>query len=216
MSFRSYGIGIAALLLACAFGVAAQTNPPAAAAPSKVGFADIRAVIGNTAEGKQASAELQSQFAPRQSEMENLQKSIEELQGRLNAGARTMSDEERVRLQRQGERMASQLKRKQEEFQEDANAAQQEMIDRVGRKVVEVVNRYARENGYALILDAQTACGIYCQPQLDVTQEIIHLYDQANPVKAGAATAPATPRPAATRPSTQPATPAPAKPKPPR
>ena len=215
MSFRCYGIRIAALLLASAFGVAAQTNPPAAA-PSKVGFADIRAVIGNTAEGKQASAELQSQFSPRQSEIENLQKGIEELQGRLNAGARTMSDDERVRLQRQGERMASQLKRKQEEFQEDANAAQQEMIDRVGRKVVEVVNRYARENGYALILDAQTACGIYCQPQLDVTQEIIRLYDQANPVKAGAASAPATPRPAAARPSTQPATPAPAKPKPPR
>jgi outer membrane protein len=213
MSFRTYGIKIAALLLASAFSVVAQTNPPAAG-PGKVGFADIRAVIGSTAEGKQAAAELQSQFSPRQSELENLQKSIEDLQNRLNAGQRTMSDEERARLQRQGERLASQLKRKQEEFQEDANAAQQDMVDRVGRKVVEVVNRFARENGFTLILDAQTACGIYCQPQLDVTQDIIRLYDQANPVKAGAA-APATPRPAAARPAPQPATPAPTK-KPPR
>ena len=69
MSFRCYGIRIAALLLASVCGVAAQTNPPAAGATSKVGYADIRAVIGNTAEGKQASAELQSQFSPRSSEL---------------------------------------------------------------------------------------------------------------------------------------------------
>lgn len=217
MSFLHRVIAIGAQVVLAAAGAAAQTSTtPPTAATNKVAVVDIRAVIGNTAEGKQASAELQSQFAPRQVELENLQKSIEELQNRLNTGSRTLSDEERVRLQRQGERQASQLKRKQEEYQEDASAAQQEMVDRVGRKVVEVINRFARENGYGVILDAQAACGVYCAPQLDVTQDIIRLYDQANPVKAGATPAPAQPRPAATRPATQPAANPPAKPKPPR
>ena len=219
MSFtnRLFAIGVQIVLAAA--GAAAQTGTtPSTSAANRVAVVDIRAVIGSTAEGKQASAELQSQFAPRQTELENLQKSIEDLQNRLNAGSRTLSDDERTRLQRQGERQASQLKRKQEEYQEDANAAQQEIVDRLGRKVVEVINRYARENGYGVILDAQSACGVYCAPQLDVTQDIIRLYDQANPVKAGgAATPPGQPRPAATRPATTPpATTAPAKPKPPR
>ena len=215
--FRLFAAG--ALLAFAAASAAAQANPAqATATANKVAYVDIRQAIQATAEGKQAAAEFQSQFNSKQTDLENLQKSVEELQNRLNAGARTLNDEERIRLQRQGERQASQLKRKQEEYQEDANGAQQEIIDRIGRKMVDVVSRYARENGYGVILDAQTACGVYCSNQLDVTQEIIRLYDQANPVKAGATggVTPAQPRPAGTRPATPPATnPAP-KPKPPR
>ena len=214
MSFQSRVITTAALLVLGAAGVAAQTTPPATAPSNKVAVLDIRQAVQATAEGKQAAAELQSQFSPKQSELENLQRSVEELQNRLSAGARTLSDEERVRLQRQGKHMAHQLQRKQQEYEEEVNAAQQEVFERMGRKMVDIISRYARENGYGVILDASTACGVFCSNQLDVTQDIIRLYDQANPVKAGAATTPAT-RPAATRPATQPATP-PAKPKPPR
>jgi outer membrane protein len=204
LTHRVFVIGAQIALVAAA--ASGQTNPPPNAPPNKVAVVDIRQAVQATAEGKQAAAELQSQFSPRQTELENLQKSIEELQNRLNAGARTLSDDERVRLQRQGERQASQLKRKQEEFQEDVNAAQQEVFDRMGRKMVDVISRYARENGYGVILDAASACGVYCSNQLDVTQDIIRLYDQANPVKAGGTTAPATqPRPVATRPAAQPA-----------
>ncbi len=224
MSFkhRIFAIGVSIMLTAAGAAAQTGTTPPTAAA-NKVGVVDIRQAIQATAEGKLAAAELQSQFSPRQSELENMQKSLEDLQNRLNAGARTLSDDERVRLQRQGERQASQFKRKQEEVQEDITAAQQDVFDRMGRKMVDVISRFARENGYGVILDASTACGVYCSNQLDVTQDIIRLYDQANPVKAGAAgTTPAQPRPAATRPAaTPPATTAPApitpaKPKPPR
>lgn len=218
MSFQSQVIATAALLVCGATGAAAQTNPPAAApAANKVAVVDIRTAVQNTAEGKLAAAELQSQFTSKQTELENLQKSVEELQNRLNATQRTISEEERVRMQRQGERMAHQLQRKQQEYEEEVNAAQQEVFERMGRKMVEVISRFARENGYGVILDASTACSVFCSNQLDVTQEIIRLYDQANPVKAGAATTLAPPRPAATRPATQPpATTTPAKPKPPR
>ncbi len=220
MSFQSRLFTAGVLLVFAAALAAAQANPPqTAAAANKVAVVDIRQAIQATAEGKQAAAELQSQFSPRQSELENLNKSVEDVQNRLNAGARTLSDEERVRLQRQGERQASQLKRKQEEYQEDVNAAQQDVFDRMGRKMVDVISRFARENGYGVIFDASTACGVYCSNQLDVTQEIIRLYDQANPVKAaaGTTTAPAQPRPAATRPATTPATGNPVpRPKPPR
>ena len=223
MSFQSRLLHTAAVLALAAAGAAGQTPvaAPAGPAPNKIAVVDIRQAIQSTAEGKQASGELQSQFSARQSELENLQKSIEDLQSRLSAGARTLSDEERVRMQRQGERQASQLKRKQEEFQEDANAAQQEIIDRIGRKMVEVISRYARENSYSVILDTQTACGVYCSNQVDVTQEIIRLFDQANPLKPGSSSNPGQPRPAANRPlvsrpaAQAPATP-PAKPKPPR
>ena len=209
-------ITLAALLLSVTLGARAQgggNSPAAAPAPTKVGTLAVRDALFNTAEGRQALAELQSQFAPRQNELQNLNKQIEDLQGRLRSGERTLSDEEKVRLQRQGELMVRQLQRKQDEAQEEFNAAQAEVSERIQRKLGDVLDRYARENGYAVVFDTsgQNAPVIYRSSSVDITQDIIRLYDQAYPVKGGAATSPA-PRP--TPPQARPTSPPPSQPKP--
>jgi len=169
---------------------------------------NIRGAIGTTAEGKQAQAELQSQFAPRQGEIENMNKQITDLQQRLQAGQGKLSPDEENRLRQQGTRLAAQLERKQNEYQEDVNAALAEVQDRIGRKMVDVLDRYARESGYSVILDtsAQNTPILYAATQVDVTADIVRLYDQAYPLKSGAG---AQPKPAAPKPA-PPATPPPA------
>ena len=203
MNSRNY-LRTAALAAACLLGTAAlraQGAPAAGSAASgKVGVVDVRSAIVTTAEGKQASAELQSKFAPRQTELENINKQINDVRQRLSAGASTLSDEERARLTRQGELLSHQLERKQNEYQEDVNAEQGEVIDRIGRKMVDVLDRFARENGYVVVFDssAQNSPLIYKSNQIDITQDIIRLYDQAYPLKGGAA-------PAAAKPASKPA-----------
>jgi outer membrane protein len=198
-----------ALAAACLFSfvaVRAQGTPAAgAAAASKIGVINVRQAIVATAEGKIASAELQSQFAARQTDLENLNKQINDLRQRLAAGGDKLSQDEQLRLQREGEAKARQLERRQTEYQEDVNSAQGEVVDKIGRKMVDVLDRYARENGYGVVLDssAQNTPIIYAANTIDVTQDIVRLYDAAYPVKAGAA-APAAakpkPAPAATTP----------------
>lgn len=183
-----------------------QEAPAAgASAAGKVGVIDVRAAIVNTAEGKQASAELQSQFAPRQTELENMNKQLNDLGQRLQASTGKLNQEEEARLTAQGTRLRQQIDRKQNEYQEDVNAAQGDVIDRIGRKLVDVLDRYAREHGYAVIIDssAQNSPILYKSNQIDVTQDIIRLYDQAYPVKA-TATAPTQPKPAPKPAATQP------------
>jgi len=185
----------------------AQAAPAGTAATAnKVGVLSVRQAIVSTSEGKQASAELQSQFSARQSELESMNKKVNDLRQRLQAGQNTLSQEEQGRLTREGETLAKQLQRKQEEYQEDVNAAQQDVIDRIGRKMMDVLDRYARENGYATVFDtsAQTSPIIYASNQVDVTQDIIKLYDQAYPVKAAATTKPAAAKPAPTTTPTKP------------
>jgi len=182
---------------------AARTQSPSAAGSSasgKIGVISIRQAIVTTAEGKLASAELQSQFASRQNEIENLNKQISDLQQRLQAGQNKLSQEEEARLRQQGQRLAQRLDRMNTEYQEDVNAAQADVIDRIGRKMVDVLDRYSRENGYVVVLDssAQNTPILFASTQIDVTQDIVRLYDQAYPVKAGTSTPakPAAPKPA--------------------
>ncbi|MGD0908086.1 MAG: OmpH family outer membrane protein [Candidatus Acidiferrales bacterium] len=189
------------LCLAPAPAVRAQGAAPAAA-PAKIALINVRNAIVATAEGKLAQAQLQSQFAPKQNDLQNTQKQIEEIQRRMNEGARTLSDDEKGKLQRQGELLTRRLQRGNDDLNEELNAAQSEIVDGIGRKMLEVLDRYSRENGYTVVLDtsAQGSPVVYGSSTSDVTQDIVRLYDQAYPIKAGA--------PAAAAPAPKPATPA--------
>lgn len=192
---------VAALAAACILSAAAAwAQAPAAAASVKVGVINFRAAVGNTAEGKLAEAELQSQIAPRRTEIENLNKQINDLRQRLQAGQGKISPDEEARLTREGQRLTTQFDRKNTEYQEDLNAALGDIFERIGRKMNDVLDRYGRENGFSVVLDssAQSTPILYASTQIDVTQDLVRLYDQAYPVKAGAATPakPATPKPA--------------------
>lgn len=212
MVLRFGALSAAALIgTAAAWAQAAPAAGSAAPAPTKsVAIINLRGAIGSTAEGKQASAELQSQFAPRSAEIDNMTKQINDLQQKLQAGQGKLSQEEEARLTGEGQRLTQRLDRRRNDFQEDATAAQQEVLERIGRKMVDVLDRFARENGYSVVLDTsgQNSPILYASNQVDVTQDIIRLYDQAYPVKNAPATA--APKPAATTP--KPATPPPTKP----
>ena len=200
-TFLSAALAAASLIGAATLG--AQSAPAAgSAAPGKVGVLNVRQAIVATSEGKQASSELQGQFTSRQTELENLNKQINDIRQRLQANEGKLSPEEAGRLERQGTALQKQLQRKQEDYQEDVNASQQEVIDRIGRKMMEVLDRYARENAYIAIFDSSAqGAPIYVSNGIDVTADIVKLYDQAYPAKASAAPAkPAAAKPAATTP----------------
>jgi outer membrane protein len=208
---RSIGTlaALAVLCLAPVRGIHAQGAASGAAAPTKIAVINIRNAIVATAEGKQAQAQLQSQFAPKQNELQGLQKQIEDLQRKMTEGARTLSDDEKAKMQREGELFSRRLQRGNDDLNEELNAAQGEIVDTIGRKMLEVLDRYARENGYTVVLDtsAQGSPVVYGSSQSDITQDIVRLFDQAYPVKAGAAAAPAsptTPKPAAPAPAKKP------------
>src|SRR6516162_11960019 len=186
----------------------AQASNPSA---MKVGVINIQAAIAGTAEGKQAAAELQSQFAPRTTELQNYQKQGQDLTARLQNGQTTLSDEEKARLQRQLDQLNRTFQRKQQEFQEDTNDAQQDVVNRIGRKMIDVLDKYAKEQNYSVILDesSQQTPVIYAANQVDVTQDIIRLYDQAYPVKNATSASPG-----AIKPKPRPAPATPAKPQP--
>jgi len=209
-------IRMAALSIACLLGTAAVraqgTLAAGSAGGAKVAVINIRLAIASTAEGKQASAELQSQFAPRQNELESLNKQVNDLRQQLAANQTTWSDEQKAKATTQGQRLAAQLERKNNELNEDVQAAQGDVVDRIGRKMMDVLDRYSRENGYVVVLDtsAQNSPILFASSGIDVTQDIIKLYDQAYPIKAGGTTPAAKPSASTTKPVASTPKPAPA------
>ncbi len=72
------------------------------------------------------------------------------------------------------------------------------MVDAIGRKLLDVLDRYSRENGFTVVLDtsAQGSPVVYGSSGSDITQDIVRLYDQAYPVKSATAAPSPAPKPA--------------------
>ncbi len=186
---RNY-LAVAALAAAMIVpGAWAQTGARSAdPTPSKVGVLNMQVAIQSTQEGKQDASELQAKFAPRQQEIQNLQKQIQDIQTRLQTGANTLSDAEKYRLEDQYTKLQREAQRKQQEAREDYQDAQQDMIDQLGRKLMSVLDKFSQQNGYAVIIDtsSQQTPVVYAANGINVTEQIVKLYDQTYPVKSAA------------------------------
>lgn len=165
----------------------------AASASGKVGLINIQGAIANTAEGKKVLGDLQNKYAPRQKDIQKKQQDIQAEQDQMQKQANTLSEEEQSRMSRDVEEKQKELKRELEDAQSDFQSDQKEAIDRIGHKMLQVIDAYAQQNGFSLVLDDAQIPVYYYSKDIEITAEIIKRYDAVNPVAGVAPEKPATP-----------------------
>jgi outer membrane protein len=191
-----------ALSLGISTGARAQAPAAAGAATeSKVGIVSIQDAIANTNEGKKELDALQQKFAPRQAALQAQNDEVENMKKQLQAQGDKLSEEERNSRVRIASEKQKTLQRNYEDFQNEVQGAEQEILNRLGKKMLEVLEKYAKENGYAVVMDVsspQTPV-LYANPGTNMTKGLIDAYNAGSPVAAPAAKpAASTARPAGT------------------
>lgn len=185
-------------ILFCFFAAStlhAQTQP-------RLAVISLRLTIATTAEGKQALADFETRFAPRQREISEINRKIDELAKQFQEKQSTWSDEQKAKAQLEGQRLTRMLNRKQKEFQDDRDAAKADIVQTIGAKLLPVIEQYAREHNLGTVVDSSGpgAPLLFVSPTADITEAVAKLYDQTHPVKA-AASAPAKPVAAPAKPA---------------
>lgn len=184
-------------LLTLCVSVLAEGQAPA---PTKVGIIHIQNAIISTKDGQKAAADLQAKFDPTRKQLEAKQSEIASLQAELSKGSNTMSEERRIQLTRQIDEKTRSLNRDTEDAQMEFEQEQNSILQDLGSKMMAIIDKYARDHGFALILDVsspQTPV-LYAANGIDVTKDIIGLYDKAAAAPAASVSpAPAKPAPAA-------------------
>src|SRR5262245_5711963 len=176
-----------ALMLGLSVAVSAQ-------APSKVGIIHIQNAIVSTKDGQKAFAELQARFTPKKAELEKKQQDLEAKKAQLAKGTNTMANDQKERLMREIDQGTKSPNRDTEDAQSELDQEQGKLTQELGQRIMAVSDKYAKENGYALILDVSTqqTAVLYAANGIEITNEIVALYDKNAPP----AGAPAAPKPA--------------------
>jgi outer membrane protein len=167
--------------------------PAAAAAPTKIAILYVQNALLQSAEGKKAAGELQAKFNPRRATLEKRQADVQALQDQLKKGGATMSDDAKNKLARQIEADGKALQRDADDLNSDAEQEQNKIFQDLYSKLNAVVDRYAKQNGFAVVLDVSNQQGpiMWASASVDITTDIVKLYDQAHPVAAAPAPPPA-------------------------
>lgn len=157
---------------------------------SKVGFVNSQEILVNTVEGKEGLAELETYMGTKRQEYDTKNQELNTLQQELQTKQSTLNPSALSEMQRTVEQKQIELRRFQEDIQTDLSDRQNRLLQVISGKVQQIIQDFAQQNSYDIIfMRDQTQA--YVSPSLDITQEIIRLYNEKYPGK--------TPAPAATQ-----------------
>lgn len=204
-------------LLTLSFAVtaiaAAQAPTGSTAVPNKIGVIDIQRAILATNEGRRDFEALTKKFEPKQVELKALNDEVENLKKQLAAQGDKLNQDELANRNRTIQQKEKNLQRLLEDAQQDFQTQQNELAQRIGGKMMQVIENYARANGIALVVDGSNPQSglIWASDTTNIGQQIVNAYNAQSGV---AAPPPSAPRPAATNPAAK--KPAPASTTPPK
>lgn len=196
-------LSVALLLSLGTFAQAAGTNAaasttanPVVAAPNKVAIINIQAAIANSNEGQRDLEALQKKFEPKQIELKSLSDEVDSLKKQLAAQTDKLNDEERTKRVQTIDSKQKTLQRNLEDAQNDYQTQSNDIAQRIGGKVLQVIDNYAKQNGYAMVIDVSTQQSpvLWAAESVNITKPIIDAYNAQSGVPAPA---PATTKPAA-------------------
>src|SRR5258708_39915170 len=161
------------------YALLALTTAAIGAGQVKIGVINSQKAVIDTAEIKKAQADLETKFKPRQDQMLKLQKDLQDIQAQLQSGKLNQLGEQE--LTAQGQKKQRDLKRLDEDLQADVNAERNDILQRTGTRMQEVVKKLADEKGLDVVIDSANT--IYFKAALELTADAVVAYNKAYPVK---------------------------------
>jgi len=186
---RSISSKVAVWLIAAAGAAAALP----AWAEVKIAVVDFQKLAVESPQGKAVQESIRAEFAPRQRTLAAQEQAVKAKEDRLQKDGATMTEDQRVRAEKELRDSARDLERARSEAQDDFNARRNEALSRLQRTIIEEVRTYGKAQNYDLILDQGGV--IYNASATDITPAVL----SALQARGGS--------PAATKPATPPAKP---------
>lgn len=176
-------------VLALACGLSAWAQAP----QQKFAIINMQQVILGTKDGQQAVVELKAKFAPKEAEFQKRAEDLQRKQDELRKTENTISDEKKAALTRDIDSMTKSLQRDTDDAREDVNQEQQKVLNVLGGKIMQVLNKYASDKQYTMVFDVSGTPNniLFASSAIDITREIITLYDANAPAPVAKPAAPA-------------------------
>ena len=175
---RTVALVAAGIVIGGWLGVSALSAQTAAAA--RVGFVDIQRVLARSAAGVAAREQLEKEKATMQKQVDTQRVELEKLRDELEKKGQLLSADTRKEKQELLERKVRDARRLVDDLQGTLQKKEEAMLAKVLQDVSGLVQKIGKEKGYGIVLERQRSSVLYASADVDLTDEIIRAYDDAN------------------------------------
>jgi len=164
-----------ALALTAALPALATVAPAPARAEGKIAVVDVQQAVMQTEDGIRAQATLKKHFDKRQKDLDAKQEELQKAREDIERQQRILSREALARRMEDWQRRMVELQTVFVDYNKELQKKQSELTGPIIKKLLGIVTRVAKKNGYELILDKQAAP--YARPDLDLTEQVVQMYN---------------------------------------
>lgn len=161
---------------------------------SRVAVINMQQAILESIEGKKAAETLKTKYDAKAAELEKKKKEIEALSEELKKQEKNLSEDAQTQKAKLIDTKNKELTRTGEDANNEFQQLQNEAINKIGTKIMRILQVYASEQNFSLVVDSSSPQGgvLYHNPATDITTEVIRRFD----AQATGATTPKAPAPA--------------------
>ena len=163
------------LLGAVVLATSAMAAASDARADFKIGVVNVQYAVTQTEDGIRATNTFKKVFDKRQQDLDARQSDLEKMKGDIEKQTRILSREALTRRMEDWQKRMVDLQTLFVEHNKELQKKQGELTSPIMKKMIGVIGRIAKKNGYDVIVDAQAVP--YVRSDLDLTDQVIQMYN---------------------------------------
>ena len=183
----------ALLMLVLAAPIAAR------AAEVKVAYVDLQRALLEVEEGRDAKKRLQVMIDKKQKEIDREQEALRKEKEVLDKQASMMSEETRIQKQTELQKKLFELAQRWEKSRQEMAVSEKTELQKIFAKMDPIIAAIAQREGFTMVFEKTDSGLVYAPASLDLTNELVRLYNDRNKAK-GEAPKQGAPKPDAPKP----------------
>jgi outer membrane protein len=148
------------------------------AAATRIGYVDVQRVIVRSVAGVAAREQLEKDKVAMQKDVDNRKVEVDKLREEMEKKGLVLSAESRREKEETLQRKVRDLRRLAEDLEKELQKKEQAATQKILQELTGIIEKMGKERGFLLIVERRSGGVIYGDPEGDVTDEVIKLYDQ--------------------------------------
>lgn len=149
-------------------GMAVSANVLAA---DKIAVVNVAGIFQALPQREAVAKQLESEFKSRTTELQGMERGLQDKMQRLQRDGSTMKASERSKLEKEIAEQRETFARKAQVFEQDNRRRQMEERNKLLSRIQDAVRSVAKDKGYDLVIDANAVA--YSQSSDDITAQVL-------------------------------------------
>lgn len=148
-----------------------------ARAELKLGYVDLQRALQEVDEGRSAKSRLQGLLEAKQKEIDREQEGLRKEKELLDKQASAMSEEARTQRQNELQKKVVELTQKWEKGRQDMGTKERSELQAIFGKMDPIIASLAQREGMTMVFEKSDSGLVFAPPALDLTNELVRLYN---------------------------------------